>query len=175
MWLTFGINLPIKWFLICNFCATVLLSSHLCQLIETYLTHWGRDEMLTISQTSFLSAFPWMINSVFWFKCHWSLFLSVQFTICRHWFRQWLGADQATSHYLQQCWSISLTHICGTWGRWVQSGARVSNLHMSCSGLTSRLCDRIIVSLKVARETMHVVDRCNNILYELCGKLGANR
>ena len=25
-----------------------------------------------------------------------------------------------TSHYLNQCWSGSLTHICGTWGRWVK-------------------------------------------------------
>ena len=35
---------------------------------------------------------------------HWSLFLGVQLTIFQHWFRQWLGADQATSHYLHQWW-----------------------------------------------------------------------
>ena len=49
----------------------------------------------------------------------WSLFLRVQLTIFQHWFRKWLGADQATSHYLNQCWPISLMHICGTRGRWV--------------------------------------------------------
>ena len=35
---------------------------------------------------------------------HWSLFLGVQLTIFQHWFRWWLGADQATSHYLNQWW-----------------------------------------------------------------------
>ena len=28
----------------------------------------------------------------------------VQLTISQHWFRYWLGADQATSHYLSQWW-----------------------------------------------------------------------
>ena len=37
-------------------------------------------------------------------KFHWSLFLSVQLTISQHWFRLWLGADQAASHYLDQWW-----------------------------------------------------------------------
>ena len=37
-------------------------------------------------------------------KFHWSLFLRVQSTICQHWFKYWLGADQATSHYLNQWW-----------------------------------------------------------------------
>ena len=34
------------------------------------------------------------------FYCSW--FPSVQLTIFQHWFREWLGADQATSHYLNQ-------------------------------------------------------------------------
>ena len=33
-----------------------------------------------------------------------SLFLEFQLTINQHWFRWWLGAKQATSHYLKQCW-----------------------------------------------------------------------
>ena len=37
-------------------------------------------------------------------KLHWSLFLRAQWTILQHWFRKWLGADQATSHYLNQWW-----------------------------------------------------------------------
>ena len=56
---------------------------------------------------------------LFWFKFHWNLFLRVQLTIFHHWFREWLGADQATSHYLKLCWPSSLTHINGTRGRWV--------------------------------------------------------
>ena len=37
---------------------------------------------------------------------HWNLFLRVQLTIFQHWFRWWLGAVQATSHYLKQWWLI---------------------------------------------------------------------
>ena len=55
----------------------------------------------------------------FWFKFHWNLFPGVQMTISQHWFRQWLGAEHATNHCLSQCWSSSLTYICGTRGRWV--------------------------------------------------------
>ena len=42
----------------------------------------------------------------FWLIFHWSLFPSVLLTIFQHWFRQWLGAKQATSHYLNQWWSF---------------------------------------------------------------------
>ena len=48
----------------------------------------------------------------FQLKFHWSLFLRVQLTISEPWFRQWLGAEQATSHYLNQWWPSLLTHIC---------------------------------------------------------------
>ena len=44
----------------------------------------------------------------------------VQLTISPHWFSQWLGAEQVSSHYLNQYWPCSLTHICGTRGRWVK-------------------------------------------------------
>ena len=56
-----------------------------------HVTHWGRH-----FQTHFLEWKCW--------KFHWSLFISVQLTIFQHWFRWWLGADQATSHYLNQWW-----------------------------------------------------------------------
>ena len=42
--------------------------------------------------------------SEFRLKFHWGLFLRVQLTISQHCFRYWLGADQATSHYLKQWW-----------------------------------------------------------------------
>ena len=60
--------------------------------------------MDTISQTTFSSAFSWMKIFEFRLKFHWSLFLRVQLTIFQHWFRKWLGAVQATSHYLNQWW-----------------------------------------------------------------------
>ena len=34
------------------------------------------------------------------------LFLRVQLPILQHWFRYWLGADQETSHYLNQWWQV---------------------------------------------------------------------
>ena len=71
-----------------------------------FLTHWGRDKMDAISQTTFSSAFSWMKIFEFRWKFHWSLFLRVQLTIFQHWFRYWLGAVQATSHYLNQWWLV---------------------------------------------------------------------
>ena len=69
-------------------------------------THWGRDKMDATSQTTFSSTFSWTKMYEFRLKVHWSLFLRVQLTIFQHWFRQWLGAVQATSHYLNQWWLI---------------------------------------------------------------------
>ena len=74
--------------------------------IHQSLTQWGRDKMHAILQTTFSSAFSWMKNFDFQLKFHWSLFLRVQLTIFQHWFRWWLGAVQATSHYLKQWWLI---------------------------------------------------------------------
>ena len=45
------------------------------------LTHWGRDKMTAISQTTSLNAFSWMKMYEFRLRFHWSLFLSVQLTI----------------------------------------------------------------------------------------------
>ena len=45
------------------------------------LTHWGRDKMDAISQTTFLYAFSWMKMFEYRLKFHWSLFLRVQLTI----------------------------------------------------------------------------------------------
>ena len=70
------------------------------------LTHWGRDKLADISQTTLSSAFSWKKMSGFRLKFHWSLFLRVQLMIFQHCFRYWLGADQATSHYLKQWWKV---------------------------------------------------------------------
>ena len=37
-------------------------------------------------------------------RFHWSLFLMAQLIKFQHWFRKWLGADQATSHYPDRWW-----------------------------------------------------------------------
>ena len=51
------------------------------------LTHWGRDEVDAISQTTYSNAFSWKKMSEFRLKFHWSLFLRVQLTIFHHCFR----------------------------------------------------------------------------------------
>ena len=72
----------------------------------TLLTHWGRDKIDAISQTTFSNVFSSMKMFEFRLRFHWSLFLRVELTIFQHWFRWWLGAYQATSHYLNQWWLI---------------------------------------------------------------------
>ena len=78
------------------------------------LTHWDRDEINNISQTTFSNVFSSKKIFEFRIKFPWSLFPMVQLTIFQHWFRLWLGAVQVTSHYLNQWWLISPTHICVT-------------------------------------------------------------
>ena len=51
------------------------------------LTHWGRDKMASIFQTTFSIAFSWMKMLKFRLRFHWSLFSRVQLTIFQHWFR----------------------------------------------------------------------------------------
>ena len=54
---------------------------------KTVLTHWGRDKMADISQTTFSNAFSWMKIHQFRLILHWSLFLRVELTIFQHRFR----------------------------------------------------------------------------------------
>ena len=77
-------------------------------------------------------AFSWMKKIEFRFKLHWNMFPGIQLTISQHGFRRWLGAEQATSHYLDQ-WSPSLlTHICGTRGRWDKRMSTEITLKQKC-------------------------------------------
>ena len=50
------------------------------------LTHWGRDKMDAISQTTLSNTFFWMEMLWFRLKFHWSLILRVQLIISQHWF-----------------------------------------------------------------------------------------
>ena len=86
------------------------------------LTHWGRDKMAAISQTTHSNPFSWM--RIFDFRL----------TIFQHWFRWWLGADQATSHYLKQWW-LDYRHIYASLGlneliihSWNKIGSNVRSL-----------------------------------------------
>ena len=55
--------------------------------IKSNLTHWGRDKMDAIFQTTFSNAFLWMKMYEFRLRFHWSLFLRFQLTLIQHWFR----------------------------------------------------------------------------------------
>ena len=50
------------------------------------LTHWGRDKIATISQTTFSNAFSLMKMYEFRIRFHWSLFPWFKLTIFHHWF-----------------------------------------------------------------------------------------
>ena len=49
--------------------------------VEFPSTHWGRDKMAVISQTTLSNAFSWMKKLEFRLRVQWSLFLRVQLTI----------------------------------------------------------------------------------------------
>ena len=73
-------------------------------MAQISLTHWGRDKMVAFFQTTFSNRFSCMKMLAFRLKFQWSLFPWVQLILFQHWFRYWLGAVQATSHYLNQWW-----------------------------------------------------------------------
>ena len=50
--------------------------------------------------------FKCMKTYEFRLRFHWSLFRRVQLTMSQHWFRQWLGTGQVTSHCLNQWWLL---------------------------------------------------------------------
>ena len=70
-------------------------------------------------QTTSSNAFSWMKTFEFQMELHWNMFLGVYLTINHHWLRQWVVAEQATSHYLNQWWHSLQTHICITRPQWV--------------------------------------------------------
>ena len=70
------------------------------------LTDWVQDKMAAIFQITFSDAFSGMKMYRFQLRFHWRLFPRVQITIFQYLFRKWLGADQATSHYLKQWWLV---------------------------------------------------------------------
>ena len=92
-----------------------------------------------ILQIMFSNASSWMKMFELRLKFHWSLFPKVHLTIFQHWFRKWLGAEQATSHYLNQWWPSSMMHICFTRPQWVKS-----------STINDELCSYFICSIQHA-------------------------
>ena len=81
------------------------LISTRCALLEhnipiiSHLTHLPWTKWWPFWQTT-SNAFTWMKMIEFGLKFHWNLFTGVQLTISQHWFRWWVGAEQATRQYL---------------------------------------------------------------------------
>ena len=72
----------VPWVSVC--CIFILQSK---TVIMIPLTHWGRDKMVAVTQTTRSNAFSWMKMLEFRLRFHWSLFLWVQLTIFQRWFR----------------------------------------------------------------------------------------
>ena len=100
---------------------TIICTQYLHYPIPGSLTHWGRDKMAAIFRTTYSKAFSWMKIYKFLLRFHWSLFPRSQLTIFQYWFRLWLGASHAISHYLHQWW---LDYICVTRLQWVNNGLK---------------------------------------------------
>ena len=78
------------------------------------LTHWGRDKMAAIFQTTFSNAFSWMKMFKFRLRFHWSLFPRVQLTIFQA-LVQIMAWHRPGDKPLSEPMMVSLlTHICVT-------------------------------------------------------------
>ena len=113
-----------------------MTTEYMASLSHNELTHWGWDKIAAISQTTFSNAFSWMKMHEFCLRFHQSLFLRFKLTKFQHWFIQWLGTRQATSHYLNQGWLV-YRHMCVTQPQWVNGYMHQTNI--SCifiSGIT---------------------------------------
>ena len=146
------------------------------------LTHWGRDNMAAIFKTTFSDAFTWMKIYELRLIFHWALFLRFQLAIFQHWFRQWLGAGQATSHYLNQWWlvywriyaslglnELTLTQVC----LWLLIYLRVTTtckfIKINNSGIAVKMLnfcwiDDLVLNLSISSAlALEILQSCTNI------------
>ena len=106
--------------------------------ISFFLTHWGRNKMPTISQTTLSSAFTRKKMSVFRLKFHRSLFLRVQLTIFQHF--QIMAWRRPGDKPLSEAMKVSLlTHICVARPQWFNDYNDIW-----CNGPAIRPSDHII-------------------------------
>ena len=127
------------------------MSYTLCKLVQRW---WGGVKhneteakvAAAILQTTFWNQFSCMKWVVFWIKFHWCSFPRAQLTICQCWFRNWLFADQATSHYLKQWWSsLSMRiRVIRPWWFNTRSAVRIHEI-------LSAILNDVIWSTKVIR------------------------
>ena len=90
------------WIIISNILSYSLWDCSTGNIQDVYLLSQRRNRRPL--RMTFSNAFSW----IYWFclEFHWSLFPRVRLTIFQHWFRLWLGTDQATIHYFNQWWFL---------------------------------------------------------------------
>ena len=103
--------------------------------IRYTLTHWSRDKMAAISQTTIWNAFSWMKIYEFRLIFHWSLFLRVEVSVpalvqIMAWRRP---GDKPLSEPMM---IILLTHICVTRPQWVNGGASILYTYYKYTNVT---------------------------------------
>ena len=118
------------------------------------LTHWGRDKMTDIFQTTFPNAFSWKKIYELRLKFHWSLFLPKGSINIAALVQIMVGADQATSHYLNQ-WCLDYWSIYASLG--------LNELCYSDTPRCSLIClEHIDASFMVPQYRISVVRPQNN-------------
>ena len=95
----------------------------------------------TFRRRRFKGIFSWMKIYEFRIISHWSFFLQVKLITFHHWFRQWLGADQATKPLFEPVVVSLLTHLCVTRPQWVKE-------HVTCGDMFYLARCRLIESIK---------------------------
>ena len=71
-----------------------LVSSHGWKIHTPALTHWGRDRMADIWQTTLSNTFSCMKILELWLIVQWNLFPMVQLAKSHHWLRLWLSTNR---------------------------------------------------------------------------------
>ena len=89
---------------------------------KVLLTHWDRDRIATIYQTTSLKAFSWIKIYVFWLKFHLILLLRVELTTLPQIMAWRRSGDRPLSEPMMV---RLLTHICVTWVQWVKSSQAI--------------------------------------------------
>ena len=84
-------------------------------------THWGRDKMAAIFQTTFSGAFSWLKMYEFRLTFTWNLISSVQLTIFQHWFRFMAWRRPGDKPLSEPGMVTLLTQICVTQPQWVKA------------------------------------------------------
>ena len=79
-----------------HFLERTVYSNPVLDLSHIYLTHWGRDKMAAISQTTLSNAFSWMKMLEFRLQFHWIMFLGSNWQYSR------IGSDNGLAPIRRQ-------------------------------------------------------------------------